>query len=169
MRGLTRSVTWLVAAVVLVAFVGCYTAQVKSASSAVESARAAGKDKECPNEFQAAEALVKRAQELCNLCQTREADALAADAIAKANALCPAKPAPPPPPPSAPSPTASLSAAMAFIDEKEKAVLRVDNPKIVAGREGDHVQIEAVRRDAKTLHVTSVKVLEKYAAKCSVD
>ena len=58
---------------------------------------------------------------------------------------------------------------MAFIDEKEKAVLRVDNPKIVAGREGDHVQIEAVRRDAKTLHVTSVKVLEKYAAKCSVD
>jgi len=116
MRGLTRSVTWLVAAVVLVAFVGCYTAQVKSASSAVESARAAGKDKECPNEFQAAEALVKRAQELCNLCQTREADALAADAIAKANALCPAKPAPPPPPPSAPSPTASLSAAMSSVE-----------------------------------------------------
>jgi hypothetical protein len=58
---------------------------------------------------------------------------------------------------------------MVFIDEKEKTVLRVDNPKIVAGREGDHVQIDAVRKDAKTLHVTSVKVLEKYAAKCSVD
>jgi hypothetical protein len=58
---------------------------------------------------------------------------------------------------------------MVFIDEKGKTVLRVDNPRIVAGREGDHVQIEAVRKDAKTLHVTSVKVLEKYAAKCSVD
>jgi hypothetical protein len=58
---------------------------------------------------------------------------------------------------------------MVFIDEREKAVLRVDNPGIVQGREGDHVQIEAVRRDTKTLHVTSVKVLEKYAAKCSVE
>ena len=57
---------------------------------------------------------------------------------------------------------------MVFIDETGKTVLRVDNPKIVAGREGDHVQIEAVRRDSKTLHVTSVKVLEKYAAKCGV-
>ena len=56
---------------------------------------------------------------------------------------------------------------MVFIDEKEKAVLRVDNPRIVRGREGDHVQIEAVRKDAKTLHVTSVRVLEKYAAKRS--
>jgi hypothetical protein len=58
---------------------------------------------------------------------------------------------------------------MVFIDEKEKAVLRVDNPKIVSGREGDHVQIKAERKDAKTLHVSSVKILEKYAAKCSVD
>jgi len=58
---------------------------------------------------------------------------------------------------------------MVFIDETGKTVLRVDNPRIVAGREGDHVQIEAVRTDAKTLHVTSVKVLEKYAAKCGVN
>jgi hypothetical protein len=58
---------------------------------------------------------------------------------------------------------------MAFIDEKGKAVLRVDNPGIVAGRECDHVQIEAVRKDAKTLHVTSVRVLEKYAAKCDAN
>ena len=57
---------------------------------------------------------------------------------------------------------------MAFIDETGKTVLRVDNPEIVAGREGDHVRIEAVRKDAKTVHVTSVEVLEKYAAKCSV-
>ena len=58
---------------------------------------------------------------------------------------------------------------MAFIDEKAKAVLRVDNPRVVRGREGDHVQIEGVLQNAKTLHVTSVRVLEKYAATCSVD
>jgi hypothetical protein len=58
---------------------------------------------------------------------------------------------------------------MVFIDEKGKIVLRVENPRVVAGREDDHVQIEAVRKDAKTLHVSSVRVLEKYAAKCSVD
>jgi hypothetical protein len=57
---------------------------------------------------------------------------------------------------------------MVFIDEKEKAVFRVDNPTVVRKREGDHVQIEAIRKDAKTLHVTSVRVLQKYAAKCDV-
>ena len=56
---------------------------------------------------------------------------------------------------------------MVFIDETSKTVLRVDNPGIVRGREGDHVRVEAVRQDEKTLHVTSVRVLEKYAAKCS--
>jgi len=58
---------------------------------------------------------------------------------------------------------------MAFIDENAKAVLRVDNPRIVRGREGDHVQIEGVLQKARTVHVTSVKVLERYAATCKVE
>ena len=117
-----RARTWLRlgAASLLVVLVGCTTAEVRSASAAVEAARAAGKDKECPADFEAAEALVKRAEALCNSCQTKEANALAAEAEAKAKALCPSKPAPAPvaapEPPRAPSPTASLSAAMSSVE-----------------------------------------------------
>ena len=107
----------LVAASLLLVLVGCMTAEVKNASAAVEAARQAGKDKECPPEFEAAEALVRRAKELCNSCQIQEANALAAQALAAANALCPAKaPVAAPEPPRAPSPTASLSAAMSSVE-----------------------------------------------------
>jgi len=115
-----RTLLRLGVASLLVGLVGCTTAEVRSASAAVEAARAAGKDKECPPEFQAAEALVKRAEELCNSCRTQEANALAAEAQAKASALCPAKPKPAPvaapEPPRAASPTASLSAAMSSVE-----------------------------------------------------
>src|SRR5262245_17908477 len=106
---------------------GCLTAEVKSASAALEAARAAGKATECPTEFAAAEDLVMRAEKLCNSCKPSEANALAADAMGKINALCPAKvvaapppaPAPEPvrtlPPTSAP-PTASLSANPGTVD-----------------------------------------------------
>lgn len=115
----------------LVVLTGCLTAEVKSADAALESARAAGKDKQCPNEFAAAEDLVHRAKLLCNQCNPGQANAVAADAMAKINALCPAKPTPPPapapvavpppaaptpPPPSAPAPTASLNANPGNVD-----------------------------------------------------
>jgi outer membrane protein OmpA-like peptidoglycan-associated protein len=122
MRGLTRSLLRLGALGLLLVFTGCYTAQVRSAADALDAARKAGKDKECPGEFDAADQMVRRAEALCQTCQTKEANALAADAMAKINALCPAKavaaaPAPaPPPPPSAPSPTASLSASPSSVD-----------------------------------------------------
>jgi OmpA-OmpF porin, OOP family len=107
---------------VLAVLVGCVTAEVKSARSALEAARAAGKDKECPAQFQAAEDLVRRAELLCNQCKPGEANALAADAMGKINALCPAKPAPPPPapaappPPAEPAPTVSLTASLSSLD-----------------------------------------------------
>ena len=107
---------------------GCLTAEVKSASAALEQARSAGKDKECPSDFAAAEDLVKRAELLCNQCKPSEANNLAAEAMARINGLCPAKPAAAPapapapapqpvttPPPSAP-PTASLSANPGTVD-----------------------------------------------------
>jgi OmpA-OmpF porin, OOP family len=66
--------------------------------------------------------MVKQAEALCQQCKTQEANALANQAKAKADALCPAKPTPPPapapaptpPPPAAPS--VSLSAASTSID-----------------------------------------------------
>jgi outer membrane protein OmpA-like peptidoglycan-associated protein len=106
----------------LFVFTGCYTAQVRSAADALDAAQKAGKDKECPSEYGAAADMVHRAEALCQTCQTKEANALAADAMAKINGLCPAKavaapaPAPAPPPPSAPSPSASLSASPSSVD-----------------------------------------------------
>jgi hypothetical protein len=56
-----------------------------------------------------------------------------------------------------------------FIDEQAKALYRVDNPKVTEGIESDYVEmVGTIDAAAKTVHVDSVRVLEKYAAKCSV-
>ena len=56
-----------------------------------------------------------------------------------------------------------------FIDEQAKALYRVDNPKAAEGIESDYVEMVGTVDDAaKTVHVDSVRVLEKYVAKCSV-
>jgi outer membrane protein OmpA-like peptidoglycan-associated protein len=109
---------------VLAVLSGCVTAEVKSASAALEAARSAGKATECPGPFAEAEDLVKRAELLCNQCKPSEANALAAEAMGKIQALCPAvavaapapapAPAPtrtPPPPAAEPAPTISISAS----------------------------------------------------------
>jgi hypothetical protein len=56
-----------------------------------------------------------------------------------------------------------------FIDEQAKALYRVDNPKVTDGVESDYVEmVGTIDAAAKTVHVDSVRVLEKYVAKCSV-
>ena len=56
-----------------------------------------------------------------------------------------------------------------FIDEQAKALYRVENPKVADGIESDYVEmVGTVDAAAKTVHVDSVRVLEKYVAKCSV-
>jgi len=65
--------------------------ELVAADQAVEAARAAGKNRECPNEFNAAEKLKKDAFAVYKACRTNEAIAMANDASAKAAALCPAK------------------------------------------------------------------------------
>ena len=96
-----------------------YHKELPASKRAIEAARAAGKDKQCPAEFQAAEALMKEAYKLYYACHTAEAIAKANEAIAKANALCPPKPTPvatPAPPPAAAAPTISFSAASASVE-----------------------------------------------------
>ena len=99
---------FLVVAAVFVAFqVGCanmefapqdpypywyYPKELPEAARAVEAARQAGKDKKCPVEFKAAEDLKNKAYVVYATCKTQDAIAMAKDATAKANALCPAKP-----------------------------------------------------------------------------
>jgi OOP family OmpA-OmpF porin len=94
-----------------------YHNELPAADRAVEAARAAGKDKECPGDFAAAEKMKKDAYEAYWACRTDEGIAKAKEATARANALCPKKaeaPKPPPvmaaPPPPPPAPTVSISA-----------------------------------------------------------
>jgi hypothetical protein len=57
-----------------------------------------------------------------------------------------------------------------FIDEQTGALYRVDNPKPTKGLESDYVELAGtLNAAAKTVHVDSVRVIEKYAAKCSVE
>lgn len=81
-----------------------YPAPIIHADRALMEAQSAGKDRECPAEYEAAKAQVDRAYEVYHSCRTEEAIGIANDALGKIKALCPAKPVPPPPPPPAPPP-----------------------------------------------------------------
>jgi OOP family OmpA-OmpF porin len=62
---------------------------MQDADRAVESARNQGKDRQCPAEYLAAEAQKNKAFDVYRACHTEEALAMAREATAKANALCP--------------------------------------------------------------------------------
>ena len=121
------------------ALVGCSTAglevlpdgrwvpkELPAADRAVAAAKKAGKDKQCPDEFKAAEKLAKDAWPTYNSCRTKEAIAMANDAVAKANALCPPKaPAPAPAPMVPPAPTViSFTASPSSIDQGKCTTLK---------------------------------------------
>jgi OOP family OmpA-OmpF porin len=109
-----------------------YHKELPDADRAIEAARSAGKDKECPAEFQSAAKMRDEAYKIYWACRTQEAIAKANEAAAKANGLCPKKaeapmpkPAPPPPPPPpAAAPTVSISATPASIDQGKCADLK---------------------------------------------
>ena len=75
-----------------------YPKEMPEADRAVEAARQAGKDRQCPDEFNAAWDLKEKAYATYAACRTQEAIAMAMEATAMAKALCPP---PPPPPPAA--------------------------------------------------------------------
>jgi OmpA-OmpF porin, OOP family len=119
--------------------VGCgYPKELVTANSAVEAAKAAGKNTQCPDEFAAAQNLKDEAYRVCTPCDTAKAIALANEATLKANALCSAKPAAvakaevrpataqapaPAPAPAAPAATVSLSASPSSIQQGQCANL----------------------------------------------
>ena len=71
-----------------------YPTELPQAERAVENAKMAGKDKQCPAEFSAAKDLKDSAYQTFWSCNTKKAIEMAKDAANKANALCPAKPEP---------------------------------------------------------------------------
>lgn len=93
-----------------------YHKELPAAARAVEAARSAGKDKECPAAFQAAAKLKDEAYALYYACHTQEAIAKANEAIARLGELCP-KVAEAPKAPPAPAPTISLSADSASLEQ----------------------------------------------------
>jgi len=71
-----------------------YPSALVQADRALDEARSAGKDRECPAEFNAAKDMVDKAYETYMACRTKEAIAMAEDAMGKIKALCPPKPIP---------------------------------------------------------------------------
>jgi len=100
-----------------------YHTELPAADRAVEAARAAGKDKECPAEFAAAEKMKNDAYNIYWACRTAEGIAKANEATALANGLCPRRAVVPPPPPPAAAPTVPISADPATIEQGKCANL----------------------------------------------
>ena len=70
--------------------VGCAPPkELVTANNAVEAARSAGKDKECPKEFSAAENLKNEAYRICKPCDTAKAIELANQATAQVDRAVP--------------------------------------------------------------------------------
>ena len=139
-----------------------YPSALVKADQALDEARAAGKDKECPAEFNAAKDMVDKAYEIYMACRDKEAIAMANDAIGKIKALCPPKPvvernpnpnlsrAPkptPPPPPPAAEPVKIVLEDIHFDFDKAiltKVALEIldSNIKTLKENPGVNVQIE---------------------------
>lgn len=66
--------------------------ELQDADRAVEAARSAGKDRDCPAEYAATEKAKEHAYDVYRACHTEEGVQLATAATAQANALCPAQP-----------------------------------------------------------------------------
>jgi len=96
-----------------------YHVELPAAERAVEAARRAGKDKECPDEFKVVEMMGNKAYEVYWACRTNEAIAMANEVVKRANALCPPKKVVLPPP----APSVSLSASPATIPQGQCATL----------------------------------------------
>jgi OOP family OmpA-OmpF porin len=139
-----RPLAWMVVAGFLVSlFTSCsgmvwaprvgaafFPPELPAAEDAVAAARAAGKDRECPDDFKAVEKMKNDAYTTYLACHTEEGIAKAVEASKRAAKLCPAgprveeKPAPAPAPaPAAPAPTVTLSASPASIDNGKCSTL----------------------------------------------
>jgi OOP family OmpA-OmpF porin len=108
-----------------------YHQELPAADRAVEAARMAGKDKECPEDFKAAEKMKNDAYEIYWSCRTQEGIAKAKEATARAKGLCPVKaeaptptPPPPPPPPPSAAPSVSLSAIPPAVEQGKCSTLK---------------------------------------------
>jgi outer membrane protein OmpA-like peptidoglycan-associated protein len=159
-----------------------YHKELPAAERAVEAARAAGKDRECPAEFAAAEKMKNDAYDIYWACRTQEAIAKANEATARANALCPRKveapkPAPvmaPPPPPAAAPMVAPVPAPKAEVKFIVLEDAHFDFDKSTLTKEGEIIlkrNIEVMKENpginVRVAGYTSASGTEDYNQKLS--
>lgn len=104
----------LAAAALLVSLgtlVGCAETpkELIAADQAIAAAKAAGKDKECPEMFATAEKMRNEAYALCKPCDREKAIAMANEALRRTNSLCPAIP------PRRPAPVMKAAVPAAYV------------------------------------------------------
>jgi outer membrane protein OmpA-like peptidoglycan-associated protein len=122
-----------------------YPTVMVQADMDLQAARAAGKDKECPDEFNAAKATVDRSYEAYMTCRDEDAIELAKKAIEMIKALCPQRYVAPPPPPPAPEPVVlrdiNFDFDKATLTKTAVGILR-DNIRVLNANPGVAVRIE---------------------------
>jgi outer membrane protein OmpA-like peptidoglycan-associated protein len=115
------------------------------ADTDLKAAQAAGKDKECPDEFNAAKATVDRSFEAYMTCRDQDAIELANKAIEMIKALCPKKYVAPPPPPPPAEPVVLKDVNFDFdkatLTKTAIGILR-ENIKILKANPGVSVRVE---------------------------
>jgi len=108
-----------------------YHPELPEAAKAVEDAQKAGKDRVCPEEFQAAKKRMEDAYRIYWDCRTEEARKMAKEATGMAKALCPpqasvtVKVTPPPPAP-APTPAPAPAPPPSVPKVLDKMTLRIN-------------------------------------------
>jgi OmpA-OmpF porin, OOP family len=128
-----------------------YHPELPEALKAVEDAQKAGKDKICPDEFQAAKDMMENAYRTYWACRTEEAIGMANKATAMAKALCP--------PPAA----CTLTASPAEIEKGKSSTLTFKTSGTVKSAMLDKEEV-AVTGATKTVSPT---VTTTYTGQCS--
>ena len=137
--------------------------EMQEADRAVEAARQAGKDKACPAEFAAAEDAKNKAYDVFRACFTEQGAAMAKQATAKANALCP--PSPVKPESKAAEPVVILASEPQVEEKvKEQVLVAAVEPKVVVlALEDIHFDFDqsTLKPEAKTILKRNIQLLKE--------
>jgi outer membrane protein OmpA-like peptidoglycan-associated protein len=143
-----------------------YHAPLVKADQALDEARMAGKDRECPAEFNAAKDMVDRAYVVYMACHTQEAIDMANEAIGKIKALCPARPVTE----AKPKPKAEERVIILVSEPKveEKIIVLASEPKIekraiILALEDVHFDFDksTLTKEAQVILIRSIKRLKE--------
>ncbi|MFO0753715.1 MAG: OmpA family protein [Thermodesulfovibrionales bacterium] len=143
-----------------------YHTELVQADKALMAAQAAGKERECPEEFTALKAQVDRSYDVYHSCRTKEAIGIANDAREKIKALCPPKPMPAPEPKPAPAPAPAPEPKPVPPPEPKPALTPAPEPKKVIETLVLHVNFDvdkaAIRKADENELQKAIAFVEKY-------